>query len=99
MRDEAVLRERAKVDLVPDAELDKRVREAIVTVVLADGDELSEHVRAVRGTADNPMPRAEVVAKCHDLMAPVIGAAQSRALIERVGSADVRALRPLLQKR
>jgi len=103
MRDEAVLRERAKVELVPDAELDKRVREAIVTVTLADGTELSEHVRAVRGTADNPMPRAEVVAKCRDLMAPVIGAAQARALIERVlaleDSADIRALRPLLQKR
>ena len=103
MRDEAVLRERAKVELVPDEELDRRVREAIVTVALADGGELSEHVRAVRGTADNPMPRAEVVAKCRDLMAPVIGAAQSRALIERVlaieESADIRELRPLLQKR
>src|SRR5712691_3701258 len=103
MRDEAVLRERAKVELVPDEELDRRVREAIVTVALADGGELTEHVRAVRGTADNPMPRAEVVAKCRDLMAPVIGAAQSRALIERVlaieESADIRELRPLLQKR
>jgi 2-methylcitrate dehydratase PrpD len=102
MRDQAVLRERGKVELVPDAELDKRVREAIVTVALADGAELTEHVRAVRGTADNPMPREEVVAKSRDLLAPVIGAAQARALIERVlaleASADIRALRPLLQK-
>jgi 2-methylcitrate dehydratase PrpD len=102
MREAAVLAQRAKVELVPDAELDRRVREAKVTVVLADGSELSEHVRAVRGTADNPMPRAEVVGKCRDLMAPVLGAAQCDALIEAVLAIervkDVRELRPLLQK-
>jgi len=102
MREAAVLAQRAKVELVPDAELDRRVREAKVTVVLADGSELSEHVRAVRGTADNPMPRAEVVGKCRDLMAPVLGAAQCDALIEAVLAIehvkDVRDLRPLLQK-
>jgi 2-methylcitrate dehydratase PrpD len=103
MREPSVLAQRAKVELVPDAELDRRVREAKVTVVLADGSEFSEHVRAVRGTADNPMPRAEVVGKCRDLMAPVLGAAQCDALIEAVLAIervnDVRDLRPLLQKR
>jgi 2-methylcitrate dehydratase PrpD len=102
MREPSVLAQRAKVELVPDAELDRRVREAKVTVVLADGSELSEHVRAVRGTADNPMPRAEVVGKCHDLIVPVLGAAQCDALIEAVLAIerikDVRDLRPLLQK-
>ena len=102
MREASVLAQRAKVELVPDAELDRRVREAKVTIVLADGRELSEHVRAVRGTADNPMPRAEVVGKCRDLMAPVLGAAQCHALIEAVLAIervkDVRDLRPLLQK-
>jgi|EndMetStandDraft_8_1072994.scaffolds.fasta_scaffold40205_1 2-methylcitrate dehydratase PrpD len=102
MREASVLAQRAKVELVPDAELDRRVREAKVTIVLADGRELSEHVRAVRGTADNPMPRAEVVGKCRDLMAPVLGAAQCDALIEAVLAIervkDVRDLRPLLQK-
>jgi 2-methylcitrate dehydratase PrpD len=101
MRDPAVLRERAKVELVPDAELDRRVREAIVTVSLADGSELTEHVRAVRGTADNPMPRAEVVAKCRDLIAPALGGQKCAELIERVLAletvADIRELRPLLQ--
>jgi 2-methylcitrate dehydratase PrpD len=103
MRDASVLAQRVKVELVPDAELDRRVREAKVTVVLADGSELNEHVSAVRGTADNPMPRGEVVGKCRDLMAPVLGAAQCGALIEAVLAIervnDVRALRPLLQKR
>src|SRR5262249_34870153 len=82
----AVLRERAKVELVGDAELEARAprREAIVEVTLADGTQLNEHVKAVRGTSDNPMPRAEVVAKCRDLITPVLGAAKCAALIERV---------------
>src|SRR5882724_9457709 len=98
----AALRERAKVELVPDQELDRRVREAVVTIVLADGTELSEHVRAVRGTADNPMPRDEVVAKCRDLIAPVMGAEKCGELIDRVLTIEkvgnIQALRPLLQK-
>jgi len=102
MQDAAVLRQRAKVELVPDAELDRRVREAIVTVTLADGTELTEHVRAVRGTADNPMPREEVVTKCGDLIAPVMGAGKGKELIERVLGIEtfgnIRDLRPLLQK-
>src|SRR5712691_1445777 len=102
MQDASVLRQRAKVELTPDAELDRRVREAIVTVSLADGAELTEHVRAVRGTADNPMPRGEVVAKCRDLIAPVMGAAKSKDLIDRVlgieTTGNIRELRPLLQR-
>jgi 2-methylcitrate dehydratase PrpD len=98
-----VLRQRAKIELVPDAELDRRVRQAKVTVVLADGSELSEHVRAVRGTADNPMPRVEVVDKCRGLMAPVLGAGQADALVSALleldRARDMRDLRPLLQKR
>src|SRR5262252_4402983 len=105
MRDGAVLRERAKVELVGDAELEARAprREAIVEVALADGTELSEYVKAVRGTSDNPMPRAEVVAKCRDLITPVLGAAKCAAMIERVltleSMANVRDLRDLLQVR
>ena len=105
MRDAAVLRERAKVELVGDAELEARAprREAIVEVVLADGTELTEHVKAVRGTSDNPMPRAEVVAKCRDLITPVLGAPKCAALIERVlaleSVTNVRDLRDLLQVR
>jgi 2-methylcitrate dehydratase PrpD len=101
MKDAAVLGERAKVELVADRELDQRQREAIVEVALADGSSLAEHTRAVRGSAANPMPRAEVIAKCRDLIEPILGAAKSGELIERVldleHAADVRALRPLLQ--
>ena len=103
MQDPAVLRQRAKVKLIPDEELERRrpAREANVEVVLTDGQKLSRHVNAVRGTAQNPMTREEVVEKCRDLMAPVLGAKQCDALttmvlaLEKQG--DLRGLRPLLQ--
>jgi len=51
MQDASVLRQRGKVELAGDRELERRAprREAIVTVALSDGSELSEHVQAVRG--------------------------------------------------
>jgi 2-methylcitrate dehydratase PrpD len=104
MQDAAVLRERAKVQLVKDEDLQKRLphREAIVEIALSDGTQLTEHVTAVRGTSDNPMTREEIVAKARDLMAPILGASKVAALIERVYALekvnDVRDLRPLLQK-
>jgi 2-methylcitrate dehydratase PrpD len=103
MKDADVLRQRAKVELVPDDDLEKRLpsREAIVDVVLTDGRRFSEHVSAVRGTAQNPMTKDEVVSKCRDLIAPVLGAERCDALIRFVLSVetqtDLRALRPLLQ--
>ncbi|MGH9787060.1 MAG: MmgE/PrpD family protein, partial [Terriglobia bacterium] len=104
MQDPAVLRERAKVQLIPDEELQRRMpqREAIVEVTLADGTRLREHVQAVRGAAENPMTRDEVVAKSRDLIAPVLGEATCDRLIERVlrieDAKDIRELRPLLQR-
>jgi 2-methylcitrate dehydratase PrpD len=103
MQDAAVLRERAKVELVPDAELEKLipVRVAVVELTLTDGTKLSERVEHVRGTPDNPMTREEVVAKARELMAPVLGDKVCSNLIERVlaleGVKDIRELRPLLR--
>ena len=101
MKDAALLRERAKVELVADRALDHKQREAIVEVTLADGTSLTEHTAAVRGSAANPMPRPEVIAKCRDLIEPILGAAKSAQLINRVieveRAEDVRVLRPLLQ--
>ena len=104
MKDAAVLRERAKVRLVHDEELEllmpKRI--AVVEITLADGKVLTERVEAVRGTADNPMTRDEVAAKARELMSPVLGAAQTGKLIERIWDLEkvknLRELRPLLQK-
>jgi 2-methylcitrate dehydratase PrpD len=103
MGDAAVLRERAKVQLVPDAELEKLipVRVAIVELTLNDGRQLAERVEHVHGTPENPMTRDEVAAKARELMTPVLGAPVCSTLVERVlaldNVKDVRELRPLLQ--
>jgi 2-methylcitrate dehydratase PrpD len=104
MQDSAALRERAKVNLVRDEELAKLlpVRIAVVEVAFTDGTDLSVRVQAVRGTPRNPMSRTEVIDKTRDLIAPILGRDTSARLIETVYAieklADVRSLRPLLQR-
>jgi 2-methylcitrate dehydratase PrpD len=102
MQDPQILRERDKVRLIPDEELSRRLprREAIVEVQLADGRSFTEHVEAVRGTAENPMTIDEVSAKARDLVAPVLGKTRSEGLIDRVlhieSLTSIRELRPFL---
>src|SRR5258705_2331152 len=62
MQNAAVLRERAKVQLVPDEEMEKLkpARVSIVEGTLTDGTMLNQRVEAVPGTAQNSMPREEV---------------------------------------
>ena len=104
MKDPAVLRVRAKVEVMADSRIDARRprREAIVEVTFKDGTQLSEWVRDVRGTADNPMTREEVVDKARDLIAPVLGSATCTALINKLLALetlkDVSELRPELQR-
>ena len=104
MKDPAVLKQRAKVEVVADPRIDARRprREAIVEMMFSDGTQLSEWVRDVRGTAENPMPREEVIAKARDLIAPVLGSTSCAVLIDKVMALDsvkdVRELRPVLQR-
>ena len=104
MKDPAVLKQRAKVQLVfdPIVEPNLEARQAIVEVTLMDGTKLTEHVKAVRGTPENPMTRDEIIGKSRDLITPVLGAATSAKLIARVLDLEnvksVRELRPLLQR-
>src|SRR5580700_979286 len=104
MKDPAVLRVRAKVEVVADPRIDARRprREAIVELTLNDGTELTQWVRDVRGTADNPMTRDEVVDKARDLITPVLGAETCLALINKLLALetlrDIRELRPTLQR-
>ena len=104
MQDPAVLRQRAKVNLVRDEELSKLlpVRITVVEIELSDGTRLSERVGAVRGTPRNPMSRAEVIDKARDLIVPLLGHETSARLIETVftieAATDIRGLRPLLQR-
>jgi 2-methylcitrate dehydratase PrpD len=104
MKDPATLREREKVKLIPEEQLERLMplRVAIVEVQLTDGTHLTQRVDSVRGTPKNPMTTEEIVAKARDLIAPILGTAQCANLIERVLNLeqvkDMRELRPLLQR-
>jgi 2-methylcitrate dehydratase PrpD len=104
MKDPAVLRQRAKVEVIADPRIDARRprREAIVELTLNDGTQLTQWVRDVRGTADNPMTRDEVVDKARDLIAPVLGTQTCTNLINKLlaleALRDIRELRSDLQR-
>ena len=103
MRDARVLELRRRVELQGDDDLTRAMprREGVVEIRLKDGRELRHHTRAVRGTPENPMTRAEVEAKSLDLTAPVIGRARAEKLCAAIRGVekirDVRSLRPLLR--
>ncbi len=104
MKDAGTQREREKVKLIPDEELERLMplRVAIVELQLTDGTHLTQRVDNVRGTPPNPMTREEIVAKGRDLMAPILGTAQCAKLVEKLLDLeqvkDIRELRPLLQR-
>jgi 2-methylcitrate dehydratase PrpD len=103
MKDAAVLKQRAKIQLAfdPSVEPNIEARQAIVEVTLTDGTHLAEHIKAVRGTPENPMTRDELIGKARDLITPVLGASINAKLIERVLDLEnlksAQELRPLLQ--
>ena len=103
MRHPKVLDVRRRVELRGDEQMSKAMprREGIVELKLKDGRELAHHTRAVRGTPENPMTRAEVEAKALDLVAPIVGRKRAAALCASVWGVekirDVRSLRRLLQ--
>ncbi len=102
MRDRKVLALRARIELYGDDALSAAIpsRQGIVEISLRDGRQLRHHTRSVRGTAENPMTRAEVDEKSYDLMAPVIGKTRARKLCDAVWKLekvrDLCGLRPLL---
>jgi 2-methylcitrate dehydratase PrpD len=104
MTDATILRHRAKVQLVGDEALERFMprRAGIVEVTTNDGRTVTERVDDVRGTAENPMTRDEVIAKARDLIEPVLGARTFNTLVARIFDLErlrsVRELRPLLQK-
>ena len=102
MYDKRVLDLRKRITLYGDDALTAALpsRQGIVELKLKNGKTLRNHVKAVLGTAQNPMTRAQVDEKCYHLMAPILGASRSRKLcdavwsIEKVG--NVTKLRSLL---
>jgi 2-methylcitrate dehydratase PrpD len=105
MKDPRVLSLRKKITLVGDDELTRAMpsRQGIVEVFLQGERKLRHHMQAVRGTAENPMTRAEVDAKGYDLMAPVLGRDRARKLCDAIWGLDrlqdVRKLRSLLKEK
>jgi 2-methylcitrate dehydratase PrpD len=104
MQDPAVLKQRAKIQLILDPDIEHNAeeqREAVVEITLTDGAQLREHITAVRGTAANPMNRGEVIAKCGDLLTPVLGPSNTTKLIAKAldleNIKNIGELRPLLQ--
>jgi 2-methylcitrate dehydratase PrpD len=103
MQDPTILALRQKIRVLPSDELlnARPRRQAIIEVDTRDGKRYSHRVVAVRGTADNPMERAEVEAKARDLMDPILGRKRTETLIASVRAlCDVRSvalLRPLWQ--
>ena len=103
MRNKQVLDLRRRITLLGDDALTAAMpsRQGIVELKLKDGRVLRNHVKAVRGTSDNPMTRAEVDEKCYHLMAPILGKTRARKLcdavwnIEKIGK--VTKLRALLK--
>jgi 2-methylcitrate dehydratase PrpD len=103
MRDRKVLALRSHIELRGDEALSAAMpsRQGIVEISLRDGRNLRHHTSAVRGTAENPMTRAEVDEKSYDLMAPVLSKARARKLCDAIWKlekiSDLRVLRPLLR--
>jgi 2-methylcitrate dehydratase PrpD len=103
MQDPVIVRLRGKVRLIPGPPANAGPRPPLVQITLSDGSRLTQDNvgPGVLGTAANPMSRDQVVAKSRDLMAPVLGVAQTRDLIDRVLELDkvqdIRGLGRLLQ--
>ena len=99
LHDPAIVTLRNKIRLDPGTQTPRpplfRITMDDGTVIVQDG------TGPVLGTAQNPMSRDQLIAKCRDLMTPVLGAPQTTRLIEKTLALDtvkdMRELRPLLQ--
>jgi 2-methylcitrate dehydratase PrpD len=105
MKEKKVREMMARVELIGDESLFQPAipRPAIVEVATSSGETLREHVTSSSGTPDNPMSDEEVERKGLDLIAPVLGDARSRELVDKVRALDrvssVREIAGLLRKK
>jgi 2-methylcitrate dehydratase PrpD len=79
-----------RVQVVGDAKLNDPAapRSGLVEVTLRDGQTVSHFTPFPPGTKENPIDTAGVNAKARDLMAPVLGAKRTEALIQRVNALE-----------
>ena len=99
LHDPAIVALREKIKLDPGTQTP---RPPLFRITMDDGSVIvQDGTGPVLGTAQNPMTRDQLIAKCRDLIAPVLGGAQTARLIETTlaldSLKDVRNLRPLLQ--
>ena len=102
MADPQVRAAKERVQLVGDRSLmnPDAPRSGLVEVTLRDGRTVSHFTRHAPGTKENPVDTETLNTKVRDLMAPVLGAQRTEALIQRVNALedldDVPKLRPFL---
>lgn len=102
MSDPQVLAVKQRVELVADKALmdPAAPRSGMVEVTLRDGRKVQHFTRHAPGTKENPLDTERVNAKARSLMAPVLGAAKTEAVIQRVNRleqlASMRELLPFL---
>jgi 2-methylcitrate dehydratase PrpD len=79
-----------RVQVVGDPKLNDPAapRSGLVEVTLRDGRAVSHFTRFPPGTKENPVNTEAVNAKALDLMAPVLGAKQAEAVVQRVNSLE-----------
>ena len=101
MHDRDVLALRARMQLEADSAMP--MRQARVVVTTDKGRTVERYVAHVRGTSQNQMTRAEVVAKAQGLMAPVLGEERAAKAIDTLlnlaAVGDAKELRALLDRR
>jgi 2-methylcitrate dehydratase PrpD len=102
MKDPQVLAVKERVQLVADRALmdPAAPRSGQVEVSLRDGRKVSHFTRYAPGSKENPLDTDGVMAKARGLLVPVLGAAKTDSLIQRVNALEelksVRDLMPLL---
>lgn len=86
MSDPEVLALREKMTAIPSPELTiaKPARQAILEIRTKSGQEFRHHTKAVKGTPENPMSTGDVQEKALELLAPIIGDARAKSMIDNV---------------
>jgi len=86
LHDPELLKLKERIELVGDSRLNDTdpPRQGIVEVETTEGEKLQHHTKAVRGTADNPMPKEEVEDKARGLLKLVLTPDEEDAMVEGI---------------
>ncbi len=86
IHDPSVREVMGRIQAASDASMDEN--EAIVGVVMDDGQRYSRHITAPKGNPENPMTFAEIASKARDLSARVLTPKAAERLIDTVASME-----------